>query len=191
MFYFFQDDISLGRKESLAIIKNTKYFITAFEYTTETFSYFLFWIMVSTITALIFTTYRLITFMLGSYLMTWEYCFMTISFLIYFMTLLWLIWFLCHTSEKLSNKVQMLKVILLDLNFSETETSLVIGQNGFQETEFMIEKQAVYLRLDSFKGFHALNFFVVRNSLLTGLASNFVTYVILLVQFKITQMSLK
>ena len=58
------------------------------------------------------------------------------------------------------------------------------------ETEFIDEKNSLYLQLDGFKGFNAANYFTVNNSLITGMIANFVTYVIILVQFKITEISL-
>ena len=57
------------------------------------------------------------------------------------------------------------------------------------ETEFIDEKNSLYLQLDAFKGFNAKNYFIVNNSLITGMIANFVTYVIILVQFKITEIS--
>ena len=57
------------------------------------------------------------------------------------------------------------------------------------ETEFMDEKISLYLQLDGFKGFNAKNYFTVNNSLITGMIANFVTYLIVLIQFKITETS--
>ena len=57
------------------------------------------------------------------------------------------------------------------------------------ETEFIDEKNSLYLQLDGFKGFNGENYFTVNNSMITGMVANFVTYLIVLVQFKITETS--
>ena len=45
------------------------------------------------------------------------------------------------------------------------------------------------MQLDGFKGFNAENYFTVNNSMITGMIANFVTYLIVLIQFKITETS--
>ena len=181
-----KEDISLNRKDITFIFQNTKHFITSLNDITELFSYFLFWILVISVIGLIFATYRSIAFILGNYLMTWEYVFMTISFFIYFINYSMLIWYLCSFSQYLTSKVQDLKISILDLNFSREQHS--ISQN-MNETEFMIERQSIFLRLDQFNGFHAEDFFIVNNSFITGMIANFITYVILLIQFKFNEKS--
>ena len=57
------------------------------------------------------------------------------------------------------------------------------------ETEFVDEKNSLYLQLDGFKGFNGENYFTVNNSLITGMVANFMTYLIILIQFKITEMT--
>ena len=96
-----------------------------------------------------------------------------------------LIWYLCSFSQYLTSKVQELKIAILDLNFSREHS---ISQN-MNETEFMIERQSIFLRLDQFNGFHAEDFFIVNNSFITGMIANFITYVILLIQFKFNEKS--
>ena len=59
------------------------------------------------------------------------------------------------------------------------------------ESEIIDEKESVYINLDEFKGYNAEDFFTVNNSLITGMTSNFVTYLIILIQFKFTELSLK
>ena len=46
---------------------------------------------------------------------------------------------------------------------------------------------AICNELSDFKGFHGKDFFTVNNSLITGMVSNFVTYLIILIEFKITE----
>ena len=110
-----------------------------------------------------------------------------ISYIIYFLAYIMLIWFLCNFSQLLTLKVHELKIAVLNLKFSK--------ENGFSQeyggTEFLIEKESVYLQLNDFKGFNADDYFIVNNALITKVFSNFITHVIILMQFKFTEMSLK
>ena len=63
-------------------------------------------------------------------------------------------------------QVQGLKKIILDIQF----------QTG--------KSEAVIALLDEFKGFDAKGYFTLNHSLLTGMTANFVTYLVILVQFK-------
>ena len=56
------------------------------------------------------------------------------------------------------------------------------------ETEFIDDKHSLYLQLEGFKGFNGENYFSVNNSMVTGMIT-FVTYLIVLIQFKITETS--
>ena len=49
------------------------------------------------------------------------------------------------------------------------------------------ELEIICNELNDFKGFHGQDFFNVNNSLITGMVSNFVTYLIILIEFKITE----
>ena len=46
------------------------------------------------------------------------------------------------------------------------------------------QSEAVITLLDEFKGFDAKGYFTLNHSLLTGMTANFVTYLVILVQFK-------
>ena len=72
----------------------------------------------------------------------------------------------CSLSEDIANNVQNLK--------------LQISKRGYQQ-----EKVDHLLReLDDFKGFDAEGYFTVNHSLLTGMTTNFATFLVILIQFK-------
>ena len=68
-------------------------------------------------------------------------------------------------------QVQELKRRILDIQF----------QTG--------QSEGVTSLLEEFKGFNAKGFFTLNHSLLTGMTANFVTYLVILVQFKQTEPS--
>ena len=51
------------------------------------------------------------------------------------------------------------------------------------------QSEAVIALLDEFKGFDAKGYFTLNHSLLTGMTANFVTYLVILVQFKQSESS--
>ena len=51
------------------------------------------------------------------------------------------------------------------------------------------QAEAVITLLDEFKGFDAKGYFTLNHSLLTGMTANFVTYLVILVQFKQSESS--
>ena len=137
-------------------------------------------ILASELFGLIFVSYRCISYVLGSYIVTlWEIRLIFTSYFIYVLIYLLIVWYLCSFSQCLLSKIAELKIAFSNIKFCK----------NMNETEFIDEKNSLYLQLDGFEGFNAENYFTVNNSLITGMIANFVTYVIILVQFKITEIS--
>ena len=79
-----------------------------------------------------------------------------------------------------------MKIALLELKISRED--LICGMS---EIEIMLEKESIFLQLNEFKGYNAKDFFIVNKSMITGMTSNFGTYLIILIEFKLTEMSLQ
>ena len=77
----------------------------------------------------------------------------------------------CTLSEDLANKVQRLKIAVL--------------RKGNHQTDDIIQE------LDEFKGFDANGYFTLNHSLLTAMTTNFATFLVILVQFKQSETSVK
>ena len=176
-------DIILGRNHQ--ILEKSKHFAKALHNISNLFSYFLFTIILSSLIGLIFTTYRSLSFFLGTYENNLESVLFSIGFFNCFVAYVVITWYLCSFSQLLTNKVQELKFSVLNLNV----TKCILP--NMNESEIIDEKESVYINLDEFKGYNAEDFFTVNNSLITGMTSNFVTYLIILIQFKFTELSLK
>ena len=82
-----------------------------------------------------------------------------------------LLFLLCHFSENVSHSVQKLKVNILEFQFKK----------GQQQGE------VVYHLLNEFYGFEAYGFFTLNHSLLTGIVSNFVTYLVVIINFRVSE----
>ena len=141
---------------------------------------FLFLVLGTQLVGLIFVTYRGLSYALGSYIVTlWEVKLFSFSYLILLNTYILLTWYLCSFSQTLLTKIEELKNAFSNIKFCKE----------MNETEFVDEKNSIYFQLDGFQGFNAENYFTVNNSLMTGMTANFVTYLIVLIQFKITENS--
>ena len=166
-------------------LEKLKQFLKTLSEISNLFSVFLFGIIVSTLFGVIFTTYRSISFILGDYSHAKEMKLISISYFSIFISYLQIFWYFCHFSQTLATKVQELKIVLLNLNVSK------LGILNLNESEVNNEKMSICMQLDDFNGYNAEDFFTVNNSLISGMTSNFLTYLIILIQFKLTELSLK
>ena len=147
---------------------------------TGVFSFFLFMIMTLELFGLIFASYRCLSYVLGRYEVTmWEIQMIATSYFIYVLIYILTVWYLTSFSQSLLSKIEELKNEFGNIKFCK----------DMNETEFVDEKNSLYLQLDGFKGFNGENYFTVNNSMVTGMNANFVTYLIVLIQFKITETS--
>ena len=102
----------------------------------------------------------------SSFDLNWYNYFPIIAMVFMMAYLISIFYTLCSLSEDIANNVQDLK--------------LEISKRGYQQ-----EKVDHILReLDDFKGFDANGYFTLNHSLLTGMATNFTTFLVILIQFK-------
>ena len=90
-----------------------------------------------------------------------------------------MVWYLSSFSQSLVSKIEELENAFSNMKFCK----------DMNEAQFIDEKHSLYLQLDGFKGYNGENYFTVNYSMNTGLIANFVTYLIVLIQFKITENS--
>ena len=90
-----------------------------------------------------------------------------------------MVWYLSSFSQSLVSKIEELKNAFSNIKFCK----------DMNEAQFFDEKHSLYLQLDGFKGYNGENYFTVNNSMISGMIANFVTYLIVLIQFKITESS--
>ena len=78
---------------------------------------------------------------------------------------------ICVLSEKLVKQAKCLKHKIMDRPLSLTNTAVQDDPND------------ICSLLDEFKGFDANGFFILNHSLLTSYAVNFLTFIVILMQF--------
>ena len=114
---------------------------------------------------------------------------MSMSYFIYFQAYVVMIWYLCHVSQTLVAKIQELKIVLLNLSIKKAKK--MVTKDDITEIDLIDQDKSIHLQLQEFRGYNAEDFFVVNHSLITGMISNYVTYIILLIKFKLIEMSMK
>ena len=134
----------------------------------KSFSGPLFWIISNMLTALIVWVFNTINLFLNIHWSTthWDELALIFGNLVACFYVTFVLFFLCENSEKLVCKVRHVNLKIMDFKMVNAEIETIYGL------------------LDKFKGFNANGYFVVNSSLLTGMVANFVTYSVILIQFR-------
>ena len=159
------DEIKKFKEPKILLFEQAKYFIDGLNEIANCFSCFLFWIISCGQLLVILAAYYILT---SSYNIEprWEKICLVIGFAVTEFCFIYMLYGMCTLSERVAKNVQELKKVLLNIEF---ET----GQSN-----------SVCLLLDDFQGFDADGYFTLNHSLLTGMTTTFVTFLVILVQFK-------
>ena len=93
----------------------------------------------------------------------------------------------CNFSQCIKDSVDDIKNTILDIEINEYHQVCVVDG---KVSNIEHAKKRLISGLDAFKGFHGNGYFTLGKELLTSIVANFVTYLIILVQFKVSEMSL-
>ena len=93
----------------------------------------------------------------------------------------------CNFSQSIKDSVDDIKNTILDIEINEYHQVCVVDG---KVSNIEHAKKRLISGLDAFKGFHGNGYFTLGKELLTSIVANFVTYLIILVQFKVSEMSL-
>ena len=156
------------------IIREVKCFTNILKKCGHIFAHFLFWIVFCNVVLLITIGYFTMSIVfdaqqsMGGMDLAKTYFHIGSSGCFIFETAL--LFLLCHFSENVARSVQKLKEYILELQLKN-------GQQG----------EVVYHLLNEFYGFEAYGFFTLNHSLLTGIVSNFVTYLVVIINFRVSE----
>ena len=90
----------------------------------------------------------------------------------------------------MKDSVDEIKDILLKSSISDEDTYVLDGKFlRSMQSEIKKQKKSIILGYEQFQGYHGNGYFTLDKSLLTSVVANFVTYLIILIQFKITEIS--
>ena len=97
---------------------------------------------------------------------SWQDWLLFVSFILIFIRTTFLLYTFCCLSDDVASEVQELKTKVIDFEVQNGRTTSIIH------------------KLDEFKGFSAYGYFTLNQSLLTGMTTNFATFLVILIQFK-------
>ena len=93
----------------------------------------------------------------------------------------------CVFTQDIKGDIHGIKVAILDLDIHPDD---LWTSNG-KTLRVQHWQKRIAFGLGEFQGFHGNNYFVLGKPLLTSITANFITYLIILVQFKVSESSVK
>ena len=96
----------------------------------------------------------------------------------------YIVWIFNHDSEHLCDQVKLLKNTLDEIYIEDHE--FVFGKGG-QLRDARFARNLMVNQLQDFRGFDGLGYFTLGKPLLTSITANILTYLIVLIQFKISE----
>ena len=154
---------------------------------TETISPSIFWLFVSNLIMAVVEIYLLVAFFISQDELTLPIILLMIGYGILGGLFLYLAERYCNFSQRIKDSIQGIKNDILDLDINEDQVCIIDGN----VRKLKHVKKRIVSGLDGFQGFHGNGYFTLGKELLTSIVANFVTYLIILVQFKVSDMSSK
>ena len=166
-------DTLLNTKADSHLVEESIFFLNGMKMVSKMFSSFLFWTVSMLFLSLIINAYVAISQSLRiSYDdMEWGGMMLVTGQFLNCLFVGYLLFILCNISETILTSVQKLKSLI---------------QNEQYQTN---QLDCVSFMLDDFKGFDANGFFILNHSMLTGMITNFTTFLVILVQFNQSETS--
>ena len=93
----------------------------------------------------------------------------------------------CVFTQDIKDDIHGIKRAILDLDINPDDL-LTLNEKTVRAKHL---QKRIASGLDEFQGFHGNNYFVLGKPLLTSITANFITYLIILVQFKVSELSVK
>jgi hypothetical protein len=171
--------LTLNRKAHAShdFLQDCRSYITGINMANDTFEKQLFIICSSVSIALIITVFRTLSFFFGGYEATLVHIISGVSYSCYGMIFAYILYYLIVMSHHILVLTEELEDVVSNMGLNGTGP-MVFDEN---QQEYVIRK------LMNFKGFSALDYFYLDKSLLTSIVANFVTYLIVLIQFRASE----
>ena len=150
----------------------------------QIFSAPLFYIISTTLVTLICLTYNAISITYSSNnAQDWSQALISIGYMLMCALTFDTLWFLNEISWRISVKIKQLHSTIMELNIDK---QALIHYNDQERPALQIRAQLAYC-LEDFKGFSGNGFFLLGRPFLSSLTSSFLTYIIILIQFRLSE----
>ena len=137
--------------------------------------------------ALIFIFYRFLAFFIGNYHFSFSLTIFVIGFGGISLFMIYFLLFDIIVSQYVIDEVKYLTVVLESLPVQENQMVFINNENY----PAMYVRNLMVKKLESFVGFDAGGFVTLNKGLISGITANFITYLIVLIQFKTSEISSK
>ena len=157
---------------------------------TDAISSMIFWLFSFLLLLSIIEAYLTISYLLSSVEFNSSTLLLMIGFGFFGVFFIYLTYSYCIFSQSVKDSADAIKDIILKSGIGEEDTYVLDGKI-LRPMQYGIKMQKKRIRLgfEKFQGFHGNGYFTLGKSLLTSVVTNFITYLIILIQFKLTEPS--
>ena len=147
---------------------------------TNTISQTIFWLFTIMLVVSIIEAYLIIAFFLSQDEISVAIVFTMIGYGVFGMLFFFLVQQYCTFSQKIKDESEAVSKVILDIETSTNEVFVIEGKT----MNIKHAKKRIAIGFQEFQGFHGYGYFTLGKPLYTSIAANFVTYLIILIQFK-------
>ena len=140
---------------------------------TDAISSIIFWLITSILLLSIVEAYIMIVYILSPTEFNQATIFLMVGYGFFGIFFLYFLYSYCTFSQFIKDSSDQIKLILL---------------NNPEKDENKIQKTQALLKFETWNGFHGNGYFTLGKSLLTAVVANFITYLIILIQFKVSEL---
>ena len=140
---------------------------------TDAISSIIFWLITSILLLSIVEAYIMIVYILSPTEFNQATTFLMVGYGFFGIFFLYFLYSYCTFSQFIKDSSDQIKLILL---------------NHPEKEETKIQKTQALLKFETWNGFHGNGYFTLGKSLLTAVVANFITYLIILIQFKVSEL---
>ena len=140
---------------------------------TDAISSIIFWLITSILLLSIVEAYIMIVYILSPTEFNQATTFLMVGYGFFGIFFLYFLYSYCTFSQFIKDSSDQIKLILL---------------NNPEKDETKVQKNQVLLKFETWNGFHGNGYFTLGKSLLTAVVANFITYLIILIQFKVSEL---
>ena len=164
--------------------------LTRLQMFTNAISNMIFWLCSFLLLLSIIEAYLTISYLLSPIEFNGATLLLMIGFGFFGVLFIYLTYSYCIFSQTIKDSADEIKDIISRSSIGDEDTYVLDGKilRSIQ-SEIKMQKKRIVMGLEQFQGYHGNGYFTLDKSLLTSVVANFITYLIILIQFKITEIS--
>ena len=177
----------LKESPSNTLLEEAEKILSSLQMISKAISKIIFWLFTLILVATIFCTYLMVAFFLNQQEFTVSVILTILGYGGMVSLYVRFAYGYCVFTQDIKDDIHGIKVAILDLDIHPDD---LWTSNG-KTLRVKHWQKRIASGLAEFQGFHGNNYFVLGKPLLTSITANFITYLIILVQFKVSELSVK